>query len=218
MPNTLTLTDSVAESIAAAVANGVPLETAAIAAGVGRSTVHLWVAAGETGQWPQNGSPVTETAKKVLVAFAASIQRARAEWEAKQIAAISEAAQTVNAKTGIREWRAGAWLLNNHPATRERYREHRQTTIEQTGQVSHVHSVVRELPEQELLALAAGEPMSHDTSHPETEMYHQGSENPAFSDLSPTTPNQPNVPTPDSVIDQGAANTKTRKQNRARKR
>lgn len=153
---TLTLSDATAEAIAAAVANGVPLETAATAAGIGRSTVHLWLQAAETGFWPQNDHPVTEDSKKVLVAFAAKIARARAEWESKQLENISRAAFEANEKTGVREWRASAWLLNNHPATRERYREHRQTTVDQTIQVHHAHQVVKELSTEELLALRDG--------------------------------------------------------------
>lgn len=150
---TLTLTPKLADQIAKAVANGVPLETAAIASGLRRAAIYDWLQAAESGSWPSTHTPVTRDSLRLLTAFSDQIQRARAEWEAKQIAAISEAAQQVNAKTGIREWRAGAWLLNNHPVTRERYREHRQTTIEQTGTIHHSHQLVRQLTDAQLVEL-----------------------------------------------------------------
>lgn len=141
---TLTLTPGLAQSLADAVRSGVPLGTAAVAAGVSRQAVEQWTRAGTRGTWDE-GTPVDPASQPTLVAFVSLIAQARAEFEAKQIAAIAQAAQERNLKTGALEWRAGAWLLNNHPTTRETYREHREVEVHQTGSVDHV---VRQLVEQ----------------------------------------------------------------------
>lgn len=82
--------------------------------------------------------------------FADKIACARAQWEQTRIERIHAAADSHDQKDA---WRANAWLLNNHPATRQRYHEHRTTSSEQTIQVHHAHTLVRELSDAELLAL-----------------------------------------------------------------
>ena len=151
MAATLLLTDALAESIADAVSHGVPLETATQAAGISSRQCYEWIAAAERGAW-HDGSPVRDDALRIITGFSEKIQRAQAEFEAKQIANIARTAEAVNEKTGIREWRAGAWLLNNHPRYRERYREHRQTTIEHQGTVTHEHQLVKQLEPEALEA------------------------------------------------------------------
>lgn len=148
----LTLTDQLADALAESVSNGVPLETAALAAGLPRQTVQQWLAVGDRHSWP-GGPPVSERSRPRLAAFAAKIECARAIWEAKQVAGITKAAEQHNEKTGQQDWRARAWLLNNHPSTRMTYHEHRSSTTEQAGTVDHRHVIVRQLPDAELLAL-----------------------------------------------------------------
>lgn len=151
MAATLLLTDALAESIADAVSHGVPLETAATAAGIGVRTVYQWLEIGNTGV-RHDSANITDASRAVIERFAHLVSRAQAEFEAKQIANIARTAEAVNEKTGIREWRAGAWLLNNHPRYRERYREHRQTTIEHQGTVTHEHQLVKQLEPEALEA------------------------------------------------------------------
>lgn len=159
MPASLTLTPELAKQIANAVAEGVPLETAAAAARISTSEIHEWLAAAERGTW-HNGSPVRATSHRILSAFSADIAAAQAEFESKRIRSIAEAAETINAKTGARDWRAGAWLLNNHPRYRERYREHKQVETNATVDVRHVlvQRQVRELATEDLERLALPEP------------------------------------------------------------
>ncbi len=123
MPVTLLLTDELANALAAAVAKGVPIETAAQAAGLGPHTLYDWLQAGRSGEW-RSGNPVTnpENASR-LAEFSELIASAQATWEAKQVQSIVEDADAYNQKTGLRDWRARAWLLNNHPRTRQRYRQ-----------------------------------------------------------------------------------------------
>jgi hypothetical protein len=128
---TLTLSPQLADALAAAVANGVPIETAAIAAGIGPRTFYEWLSGANTGRW-STGEPISEGTKTSLSRFSQQIAKAQAEFEAKQVAGIARAAEEANEKTGQTDWRARAWLLNNHPRTRARYRQENHTTIDQT--------------------------------------------------------------------------------------
>lgn len=60
-------------------------------------------------------------------------------------------------RSGIPEWRAHAWVLNNHPAYRERYREQRQLQVEGNARVNHYHQQVRTLPNSSLKELIPAE-------------------------------------------------------------
>lgn len=159
---TLLLTDALADSLAAAVAQGVPIETAAVAAGLGARTVFQWVQAAESGRWPQSDSPVGPQSKILLERFAQSIARAQAEFEAKQVAGIARAAEQVNEKTGQQDWRARAWLLNNHPRTRHTYHEAKELEVTHTEPFLELQQA-KAMPDDELrselakLSLPAGE-------------------------------------------------------------
>lgn len=158
MPATLLLTPQLADQLAEAVEAGVPIETACQAAGISRVTFYDWLQTAQRETW-HDGSPVKADSLEVIVAFASKVQRASAAFEAKRITAIARAAEAVNEKTGIPEWRAGAWLLNNHPRYRSTYRQERISQVEQTGTVRHEHSLAKALePEQLAQAYAALEP------------------------------------------------------------
>lgn len=134
MPATLTLTDDLASALEHAVEQGVPLETAAQAAGIGTRTLYEWISAGETGSW-STAVPLSEFASGVCSRFSQRIRQAQARFEAKQVQGVAEAAEAVG-KNGIPEWRARAWLLNNHPRYRQRWREQREVIVDKT--VTHV--------------------------------------------------------------------------------
>lgn len=125
---TLLLTDALADSLAAAVAQGVPIETAAASAGVSGRQFYEWLVAAERGVW-REGQPVSDDTKLRLSRFSQQIAAAQAEWEAKQVIAITEDAARYNEKTGQRDWRARAWLLNNHPRTRRTYHEAKELEV-----------------------------------------------------------------------------------------
>ena len=93
-------------------------------------TVRTWLHAAQHGRWPQSGgSPLSAKAASAVARFAHLIACAEAEWEAKQIAGITAAAEERNAKTGQQDWRARAWLLNNHPRTRHTYHEAKELEV-----------------------------------------------------------------------------------------
>lgn len=70
---------------------------------------------------------------------------------------IVQAAQSVNEKTGIPEWRAGAWLLEHGPAWKRDYAEFREQRIEHAGTVDHQLRMVQQMGNQELLEAAPAE-------------------------------------------------------------
>jgi hypothetical protein len=141
-----------------AVAEGVPAVTAAQLAGVPLRTWAGWEAimAGRQHRY-SDGTPVSATQRAFLAALAERIALARAQFEAKVARRIAAAAEAVNDRTGIPEWRAGAWLLEHHPAYKRDYAEYRELKVEQAGTVSHEHRLVQQLPEAEVLQLASPE-------------------------------------------------------------
>lgn len=149
MPATLRLTPELAAELVKAVEVGVPIETASQAAGISEKTFYEWLQAGQRGTWT-DGSPTLPDTRARLLDFSQQIRAAQARFEAKHIELIAEAAQSVNEKTGIREWRAGSWLLNNHPRTRERYRQHRELEVKNMGTIVHEHQLASGLDPQVL--------------------------------------------------------------------
>lgn len=148
MPATLLLTDALADQLADAVRRAVPIETAVQAAGISQQTFYEWLRAAESGRYA-NGAEVSPASRKAMLAFSEKIRRAQAEAEAQHIQAIAEAGASVG-RNGVPEWRARAWLLNNHPRYRERYREHRQTVVEHGGTVLHEHTLAKQLEQPAL--------------------------------------------------------------------
>lgn len=150
MPATLRITDELSQSLAAAVRRGVPIETAAQAAGVSQSQFYEWLKAAESGQW-RDGQPVSPESLRSITAFSERIRRAQSEFEAECIQRIAEAGSMVG-KSGVPEWRALAWIANNHPRYRERYRQHREVEVHQSGQVVHELKLAQQLEPQALEA------------------------------------------------------------------
>jgi hypothetical protein len=140
------LTPSLTRALARAVSQGVPLETAAVAAGIGERSAYDWLSVVERGSW-SNGSPVSPDHFQRCLQFSQAIRRAQAKWEAKQVAGIVKAAEERNAKTGLQDWRARAWLLNNHPRTRERYRQHRELEVNGTQTLNVYHQQAKQIAE-----------------------------------------------------------------------
>jgi hypothetical protein len=101
-----------------------------------------------------NGYSVSDSAKTFAAHLAERIAAARAEFEARQVQLVAQAAQERNERTGQRDWRASAWLLNNHPAYRQAYREYRELHVEQQGTISHEHRLVQQLPLEDVIELA----------------------------------------------------------------
>jgi transposase-like protein len=163
MPTRLSLTKAVGDQLADAVAQGVPIQTAARAASIAPETVYTWLHAARDGHWPQShGSPIKPQHLPRLARFAQQIATAQAAWEAQHIKAIVEYAAAYNERTGLRDWRARAWLLNNHPTTRDRYRQEHQKLVTVSGTVHHELSLAqaaddRALEQWAALELPAGE-------------------------------------------------------------
>ncbi len=145
------LTPAVVDAIVQRVEAGVPFTTAAVAAGVSLRTAEYWleIANGKRTHWP-DGTPVSEAVSGFLAPIAERIAVAQAQFEAEAVQSIAEAGDMVG-KSGIREWRAKAWLLNNHPGTRKQYHEHRELKVEHSGQVNHEHRIAAAMSEPELL-------------------------------------------------------------------
>lgn len=153
MPASLTLTDALADQLAAAVERGVPFETASQAAGIPARTVYGWLEIASKG-YRTDGATVSPESKTVIERFGQRIATARARFEARQLESIARAGEQVNAKTGLTDWRAPAWILNNHPQYRARYRQERVQQIEHSGSVHHEHKLAEAANDDQLRAWA----------------------------------------------------------------
>jgi hypothetical protein len=131
------LSDSLIEQIATRVQNGVPLQTTLKAAGVTDAMMNEW------GRIANDAAAEDQVLRGRLLQFSERIGRAQAECEVTLIESIAQTSTMVG-KSGLPEWRAGAWLLNNHPGYRETYRQQREMKITGTVEVSHEHQLVQQ--------------------------------------------------------------------------
>ncbi len=152
----LYLTPTVKQQALDAIGKGVPPNAALVAAGVNTRTVYGWFWAMERKQWP-DGSPVSDSTLATLTALTDEIAQARLTFESSRVQSIAEAAETVNEKTGQKDWRANAWLLNNLPHTRRTYHEFREQQTTVNGQVNHSHRAVSQMAGAEVVELLPDE-------------------------------------------------------------
>jgi transposase len=92
------LTAAVSDRICQAIRAGNYIETAAVAAGIDKATVHRWLKDGNRGKSP------------ALKEFCASVEKALAEAEVGAVATITMAGKT--------QWQALAWRLERQHQTR----------------------------------------------------------------------------------------------------
>lgn len=150
MPNTLKLTPGLADAIVGAVRRGVPASTAARAAGISDATVLDWLQAPVVGKW-RSGADVDEASLQALLEFKERVTQAQAQFEQESIEAIAQAGRVVG-KSGVPEWRATAWIANNHPAYRHTYKQERSLSVDnvQAIQHQHTHTLVRMMDDTSL--------------------------------------------------------------------
>lgn len=149
MPPTLLRVPAVLDALVAEVRKGTPASTAARALGIAPQTLSDWLTAAQS---PDPSPKLGDDLQPVIADLAERIARARAEHEAEMVQAVVTAATVANEKTGIPDWRAGAWYLNNAPHTRQTYRQHREVEVHNTGTISHEHQLVRDYSDAELEA------------------------------------------------------------------
>lgn len=145
------LSDHVIDQVVSRVERGVPLQTAFRAAGVTDATLKRWKRITTT----TSANDENQMVRGRILQFLERIQRAQAEHETRVLERIQLAAEATNEKTGIPEWRAGSWLLNNHPAYRETYRQQRHVEVHTSGVVHHEHQLAAEADDNQLRAWAA---------------------------------------------------------------
>jgi len=161
MPTKLKLTPAVADAIVEAVRRGVPPGTAARAAGITDASLYAWLSAPVIGRW-RNGSDMSQEAIELLSSFRERVDQASAEYEQGMIESIARAG-TITGKSGVPEWRAHAWLANNHPHYRATYRPERVQVVQGDQNVAiqhkHIHTLVRELDDTSLARMLTQEPL-----------------------------------------------------------
>jgi hypothetical protein len=146
------LSPGVIETLASAKRRGIPTDTACELAGVSVSTFNEWLRIDRDAlsTW-HTGVPLSDEQKQSISALSSALRRAQAEWEAEALQAISE----YEDPKGGKDWRSKAWLLNNHPEWRHKYRQHREQVQIHQGQISHEHTLVRQMSDEQLDALGA---------------------------------------------------------------
>lgn len=111
--------------VIAAVRVGVPIRTALVRAGWDSGHVARYRQAIKTGRWGTSGAMVKPETMEMLREFCADLDQALADFEAFHVEKLAEAAEQVNERTGQRDWRANAWMLEHHQATRENWFQHK---------------------------------------------------------------------------------------------
>lgn len=151
------LTPALVEALVQAVRTGVPVSTALRQFGVSQGMFREWmrIAEGRQETW-HGGTPVSREMKQPLEELLARLDQARAEREAEAIQRIEDAAKKPD-KFGRYDWRADAWLLNNHPDYRARYHPHREITVDQHITVSREREHVLQMSNEELRAAVEGQ-------------------------------------------------------------
>jgi hypothetical protein len=146
-----------ADALVEAARRGMPPASAAAKLGVDDSTVRRWLQMGrdELTQW-HSGQAIAQETIAACRALYARIRQASAECEAEMLESVREAANTVG-RSGVREWRAATWWLNNSPATRQIYHEHKEVEVNHGGQVGVEHRLVRQMSDAQLIELAGPE-------------------------------------------------------------
>lgn len=155
---------SIRERIIRAVRAGVPLPAAAKRAGVRPENAYRWCLEGRRDEalpgyvrvveQTHTYGPTGQARYEALVRdFAFRIEVARAEWEAEHFENI--ATQALGKQNGQPQWKASAWILNNHPDTRKIYRQEKNA-IEDRREPLLIYQQVAQLSDEELKALASG--------------------------------------------------------------
>lgn len=140
------LSEPLVDQLLESVRGGVPPETAIIAAGLSPRSYYEWMQVAQSGTW-QQGSTASEAMRSLCMRLYQGIASARAEHEAEMLQAIREASQTVG-KSGVREWRAGAWYLEHAPHTKDRWGQ--QVQVNQQVTITDTQRQVRALSDTEL--------------------------------------------------------------------
>lgn len=141
---------AVTNSIISAVASGVPVHTALMAAGVSYHTARNWRAIAENASsWP-DGTPVDPTTRQKICDLFSRIALAKQEWVRTAAANIAKAG-FVPDKFGRPDWRAHAWLLENSPDTRVDWHPHREMTVDQHVTLHPAVREIRQLSDEQLL-------------------------------------------------------------------
>mgnify|MGYP001603297377 CR=1 FL=1 len=143
----------VADSLVDAVRKGIPLHHACGKVGIEQGQLSTWrrIAMGHMTVWPTTGKPVREETRGCILQLFQRIAQAQAECAANLVDKISNASDERNLKTGLSEWRAGAWLLEHHPSFKEEFAAARHLTKEISGTITHEHRLARTLETEDLL-------------------------------------------------------------------
>ena len=152
----LRLSEELENKLVEGVENGVPMETAARAIGIGMSTIYEWQRVADGSQTWQDGSPVSDVARERCLSLSDRLSRALASYEARCVAAIDAAIGVVGA-SGVPEWRPALELLKHHPVYGKQWRQHRETTTVHVGSVSLVHKAAQQATRDEIADALPGE-------------------------------------------------------------
>ena len=141
------------DAVIEAVKLGVPPHSAMLNVGISRDMLYQYRQALRTEKWAGRGGIKPET-KEALVEFMERLEHAITEFEEKCVRRLEEEANSINERTGVRDWRATAWLLEHNQGTRARWAPWREQTIKMEMAELIAHPVFKEVQarsEEELL-------------------------------------------------------------------
>src|SRR5581483_11760061 len=137
------------------VAKGVPQLTAMRAAGISRRSLATWerVLAGER-VVDDAGQDVTRDITEAIESLVEELEMAAARFEVSLVTSIDDARLTIG-RSGVPEWRAAAWFLENSPGLREQFHKYSRIEVDtlpqMTEQQRREQKLVRNMSDAELL-------------------------------------------------------------------
>jgi len=110
----------------------------------------------EHGEWRSGSTPAPEHLE-IIREFVADVYQAQAEWENECLERVRTAAVERSEKTGLLDWRASSWLLENGDS-RGAYHRHMPERVVKVVDKDGVDKLsMHDKTDAEIIALAGGE-------------------------------------------------------------
>ena len=148
----LTESAELRDAVIHAIEKGMSARGAMLALGLTKDTISEYGHAVEHGTW-HDGRPLHPSTLETIKAFMERVVQARAVFEHDMVVGIYDDANKVNERTGQRDWKARAWLVERNSWTREHwhpYQEPQEINLN-VKQIAPEFREAKELTDAELL-------------------------------------------------------------------
>ena len=142
------------QAILDAVREGISVRSALLSIGFSEMVIKDWQRTVAAGTWRGSETPCAPEKLEIMRDFLEQLNQARHEHVANMVRVLNRAANSVNEKTGIPEWRAALAMLTNSPFSRGEWHQYRP---EEAQPVVEEAQSLRQLSDDEVISLAGDE-------------------------------------------------------------